>query len=437
MRISVFGLGYVGTVSAACLARDGHTVCGVDVHQVKVDLINSGKSAIVEAGIDEIINSLSKSGRLYATSDPAKAVQHSEISLICVGTPSNSNGSLNIDNLRRVCVQIGRALRNKADYHNVVVRSTVLPGTLETIVICELEEHSGKKPGVDFSVSLNPEFLREGSALKDYYSPPFILIGAQDRTTADAVRRLYNNIDANVFVVSIKAAEMLKYACNSFHALKIGFANEIGNVCKQLGIDSHEVMKVFCDDTKLNLSAHYLTPGFAFGGSCLPKDLRAINYKAKELDVEVPVLNSILRSNKCQIERALDMVLRTGRKRIGVLGISFKAGTDDMRESPMVTMVETLIGKGKVIAIYDRHVSLGRILGANKDYIEHEIPHISQLMRSSIQEVIDCSEILIIGNKEEEFRSIENLLRHDQRVIDLVRLFPDRVTNGPYEGLCW
>ncbi|HYO92629.1 MAG TPA: nucleotide sugar dehydrogenase, partial [Pyrinomonadaceae bacterium] len=284
---------------------------------------------------------------------------------------------------------------------------------------------------------INPEFLREGTSLKDFYAPPFTLIGADEEDVAASVRRLYSNIEAPLYVTGIRAAEMVKYACNCFHALKVSFANEIGNICKALGIDSHEVMDVFCQDKKLNLSPYYLKPGFAFGGSCLPKDLRAITYKAREVDVEVPVLSSILQSNRRQVERAYEMILQTGRKRIGVLGFSFKAGTDDLRESPMVSLIEMLIGKGMQLSIYDRDVSLARLFGANKEYIEREIPHISQLMRANIKEVLESADVLIIGNKSEEFREIESQLRGDQLVIDLVRLFDGGLKQGEYEGICW
>ncbi|PYS82026.1 MAG: GDP-mannose dehydrogenase [Acidobacteria bacterium] len=437
MRLSVFGLGYVGCVSAACFAREGHEVLGVDVNQTKVDIINGGKSPIVEAGVGELIGEMVAGGKLRATTDSAEAVEASEISLICVGTPSNSNGSLDLAYVKRVCQEIGGALERKRERHTVVIRSTMLPGTIETVVVPTLEVYSGKKAGRDFGVCINPEFLREGTSLKDFYSPPFTLIGADDEDVAAVVRRLYAGVDAPVLVVAVKAAEMVKYTCNCFHALKVSFANEIGNICKGLGIDSHEVMDAFCRDTKLNLSPYYLKPGFAFGGSCLPKDLRAVTYKAKELDVDVPVLSAVLQSNRLQVERAVEMVLRTGKKRIGLLGLSFKAGTDDLRESPTVTLIETLIGKGMKIGIYDRDVSLARLFGANKEYIEREIPHISQLMRESIREVLDDAEVLIVGNKAEEFRQIESELRGDQVLIDLVRLFDDRKTDGSYQGICW
>jgi len=436
MRISIFGIGYVGCVSAACLASAGHDVIGVDVNPTKVDIINGGKSPIVEPEINELIHQVVQARKLSATTDSAKAVNASDVSLVCVGTPSKRNGSLNLDHVRHVCAEIGAAIATKNERHAIVIRSTMLPGSIESVAQPALEESSGKKAGKDFGLCVNPEFLREGTSLKDFYAPPFTLIGADDEQTANVARSLYSNIDAPVFVTSIKTAEMVKYVCNCFHALKVSFANEIGNICKALDLDSHQVMNVFCADTKLNLSSYYLKPGFAFGGSCLPKDLRAVSYKAKELDVEVPVLSAISITNRLQIERALEMVLRTGNKRVGVLGFSFKAGTDDLRESPMVTLIETLIGKGLELVIYDRDVSLARLFGSNKEYIEHEIPHIAKLMRSSINEVLNAANTIVIGNKSEEFRQIESRLRPDQTVIDLVRLF-DRPSGNGYQGICW
>jgi len=437
MRLSVFGLGYVGCVSAACFAKEGHEVVGVDVNETKVGIINGGRSPIVEAGIGDLIGEMVSAGRLRATTDTAEAIAATEATLVCVGTPSNANGSLDLTFVKRVCKEIGAALEAKRARHTVVMRSTMLPGTIESVVTPALEVYSGKKAGRDFGVAVNPEFLREGSSLKDFYAPPFTLIGADDEDTGALVRRLYGGIDAPCFVTSTKAAEMVKYACNCFHALKVSFANEIGNVCKGLGIDSHEVMSVFCQDTKLNLSPYYLKPGFAFGGSCLPKDLRAVIYKAKELDVEVPLLAATLQSNRMQIERAVEMVLAAGSKKIGVLGFSFKAGTDDLRESPMVALIETLIGKGMQLAIYDRDVSLARLFGANKEYIEREIPHVSQLMRASVGEVLDHADVIVVGNKAEEFREVAAGLRADQTLIDLVRLFDAPPGAGKYEGICW
>src|SRR5262245_24786127 len=423
MKLSVFGIGYVGCVSAACFAKAGHQVIGVDVNPTKADILNSGKSPIVEEGIADLIDEVVKAGRLRATTDSAEAIANSDVSLVCVGTPSNPNGSLDLRYVKRVCEEIGAALWTKKERHIVVIRSTMLPGTIETVVIPALESYSRKQAGQDFGVCINPEFLREGSSIRDFYAPPFTLIGADDDQSGSVVRSLYAEIDAPVFVTALKTAEMVKYVCNCFHALKVSFANEVGNICKELSIDSHEVMNVFCQDTKLNLSPYYLKPGFAFGGSCLPKDLRAINYKAKELDVEVPVLSSILPSNKQQIDRAIEMVIKTGKKQVGILGFSFKAGTDDLRESPMVALIETLIGKGIQLSIYDRDVALARLVGANKDYIERQIPHISQLMRATIDEVIDSAEVLVIGNRSAEFQRVDTQRRKDQIIIDLVRLF--------------
>lgn len=434
MNLSVFGLGYVGCVSAACFAKEGHNVIGVDVSPGKVEMINSGRSPIVESGIGDLINEVVSSKRLRATTSAEEAVIASDASLICVGTPSNQNGSLDLRYITRVCEEIAAGLKNKTTKHVIIIRSTMLPGTIESVVIPTLKEHAGENG--NFDVCINPEFLREGTSLKDFYAPPFTLIGADTEDSANLVRELYQSIDAPVYVTSTKTAEMVKYVCNCFHALKVGFANEIGNICKALGVDSHDVMDIFCKDTKLNLSPYYLKPGFAFGGSCLPKDLRALNYKAKQLDVEVPVLTSILPSNKHQIERAVEMILNTQSKKVGIFGFSFKAGTDDLRESPMVILIETLIGKGIQLNIYDRDVSLARLVGANKDYIEGQIPHISQLMRNSIDEIVDFADVLVIGNRSPEFEQLKNKRRDGQVIIDLVRMFNDQ-SDQTYQGICW
>jgi GDP-mannose 6-dehydrogenase len=436
MRLSVFGLGYVGCVSAACFARDGHDVIGVDVNSVKVEMINGGTSPIVEPGVNELIGEMVQSARLRATTDSADAVHNSDMSLVCVGTPSQPNGSLELTYVSRVCEEIGAVLKSKKDQHVVIIRSTMLPGSHVDVVIPALEKSSGKRVGQEIGLCINPEFLREGTSLKDFSAPPFTLIGAADHTIAERVTQLYAHIDAPTLVIGMKAAEMVKYTCNCFHALKVSFANEIGNICKALNIDSHEVMNVFCQDTKLNLSPYYLKPGFAFGGSCLPKDLRALNYKAKECDVEVPLLSAILPSNRLQVERAMDMVVQTGKKKVGLLGLSFKADTDDLRESPLVTLIEGLIGKGFDLAIYDRDVSLSRLVGANREYIEREIPHISRLMRESIEDVFEHADVVIIGNKSPEFRGDETQ-RSGRIVIDLVRIFEEQTSNNSYRGICW
>ncbi|MFL6278395.1 MAG: UDP-glucose dehydrogenase family protein [Blastocatellia bacterium] len=437
MRISIFGLGYVGCVSAACFARDGHEVVGVDVNPTKIEIINGGRSPIVEPGIDGLIRAAVEARRLKATTDVTNAVHRSDISLVCVGTPSHSNGSLDLTHVKRVCQQIGEAMSTKPRYHIVVMRSTMLPGTIEQTVVPTLEVYSGKRAGRDFGVAINPEFLREGTSVQDFDHPPFTLVGADDEDAAAPLRRLYANVDAPTVSIGIREAEMVKYACNAFHAVKITFANEIGNLCKAMGVDSHQVMEAFCKDTKLNLSPYYLKPGFAFGGSCLPKDLRALSHRAKELDVETTMLNAILASNRRQVERAVDMVLATGRKNVGVLGLSFKPGTDDLRESPMVTLVETLIGKGMKLSIYDRDVELARLFGANKEYIENGIPHISQLLCTDLDEVIEQAEVVIIGKKENEFRRLADKLNNGRVIIDLVRLLEVEDGRKSYRGLCW
>ncbi|HET7111386.1 MAG TPA: UDP-glucose/GDP-mannose dehydrogenase family protein, partial [Gemmatimonadales bacterium] len=421
--ISVFGLGYVGCVSAACFAKEGHAVTGVDVNPAKVDMINAGKATIVEAGIGELVAEMAQSGRLRATTSVEDAVRDTAVSLVCVGTPSRPNGSLDLSYVERVSEQIGAALRNKPGRHVVVIRSTVLPGTIHDVVVPALERTSGKKAGADFGVCGNPEFLREGTSIRDFYDPPFTLVGADDPETGKVVAALYQGIEAPVHIIPVRTAEMVKYSCNCFHGLKVAFANEIGNICKAVGVDSHEVMRIFCEDRKLNISPYYLRPGYAFGGSCLPKDLRATVYNARAHDVPVPVLEATLESNRLQIEKAFNMVMATGKKRVGVLGLSFKAGTDDLRESPMVSLIERLIGKGTQLAIYDPYVTSSRLMGANREYIEREIPHIWELMRGSIREVLDASDAVIIGNSAGEFREIQGHLRADQPVVDLVRAF--------------
>src|SRR5436305_3048008 len=403
MQVSVFGLGYVGSVSAASLAADGHHVIGVDVNTDKVAAINAGRSPIVEPGLEDVLARTVAEGRLRATTDTADAVRETEVSLLCVGTPSRRNGSLDLTYLERVSEQIGASLRDKSSYHVVVVRSTVLPGTTHGVVIPALERESGKTYGDGFGVSVNPEFLREGTALKDFRKPPLTLVGHNHAADASGTIALYQSIDAPLVSTSIRVAEMMKYTSNTWHALKVVFANEIGNVCKKLGVDSHEVMDIFCRDEKLNLSSYYLKPGFAFGGSCLPKDVRALQYRAKELDVEVPVIQSILPSNRQQIQQGVEQVLETGKKRIGLLGFSFKAGTDDLRESPIVILAEALLGKGCTLCIYDKNVSLAKLVGANKDYIEKQIPHLSSLLCASVDDVIAQCDVIVAGNNSPEF----------------------------------
>jgi GDP-mannose 6-dehydrogenase len=438
MRVSVFGLGYVGSVSAASFAADGHRVVGVDVNAGKVAAINAGRSPIVEPGLEELLAQNVASGRLRATMDTADAVRDTEVSLLCVGTPSRRNGSLDYSYLERVSEQIGEAIRDKPEYHVVVVRSTVLPGTTHGVVIPALERTSGKTYGEGFGVSVNPEFLREGTALKDFRKPPLTLVGHNHAADASGTIALYQSIDAPLMSTSIRVAEMMKYTSNTWHALKVCFANEIGNLCKKLNVDSHEVMDIFCRDEKLNLSSYYLKPGFAFGGSCLPKDVRALQYRAKELDVELPMISHILPSNRLQIQTGLEQVLETGKKKVGLLGFSFKAGTDDLRESPIVILAEALLGKGLSLSIYDQNVSLAKLVGANKEYIEQQIPHLSSLLRHTIDEVIAQSEVIVVGNRSPEFVDALGRTRPDQIVIDLVRLpMYGALLPAEYRGICW
>lgn len=437
MRVSIFGLGYVGTVSAGCLANDGHGVIGVDPVRAKVDLLNNGQSPIIEENINEIIAATVKSGHLRATVDPSEAVRDTELSFICVGTPSQSNGNLDFRYIRRICEQIGEALKHKSARHTVVIRSTILPGTMSGIVIPTLEEFSGKKAGTDFGICHNPEFLREGSAVKDFYGPPKTVIGELDSASGDLLSTIYAKLSAPLIRTSLENAEMVKYVDNSWHALKIGFANEIGNLCKNFGIDAHQVMNIFCKDEKLNISTAYLSPGFAFGGSCLPKDLRALTYKARSHDLDLPILTSILPSNERQIARGLQMIMDQGHKRVGVLGFSFKAGTDDLRESPVIEVIERLIGKGYDLRIYDRNVNLAKLVGANRDFILNHIPHISKLMVDGVDAVLSQTETIVIGNKDPEFRNIGDRLSNTQILVDFVRLTDQRTESGRYEGICW
>src|SRR2546422_545027 len=397
MRISVFGLGYVGAVSAACLAKKGHHVLGVDTQAGKVDQINAGRSPIIEEGIDQIISDAVQKGRLRATRNAAEAVAETEVSMVCVGTPSAPNGKLDLAYLVSVSHDIGRALATKKGPHVVVVRSTVLPGTVEGQVLPVLEAASQRQVGNGYQVFYNPEFLRESTAIQDFFAPPLTIVGTLDSEPAGVVRELYSEIDAPFHVVPVRVAEMVKYSANAFHALKISFANEIGRIAKRLGVDSHAVMNLLCQDTKLNISRAYLRPGFAFGGSCLPKDLRALTYKAKESDVSLPLLQAILPSNEEHIQQALDLIRETNSRKIGLLGLTFKPGTDDLRESPLVTLAERLIGKGYDLKVYDPLVNLERLVGANKTFILREIPHISRLMTRSLEDLLSESEIVVIG----------------------------------------
>jgi GDP-mannose 6-dehydrogenase len=439
MRIAVFGLGYVGCVSGACLAEMGHKVVGVDVNQVKVDLVNEGKPTVIEKDFTELMKRVSGSGSFSATTNGSDALKETDIAFICVGTPSRSNGSIDLKYVKQISEEIGKNLAKIDWYYVVCVRSTVFPGSVEGVVIPALEEFSGKKAGVDFGVCMVPEFLREGSSVQDFYDPPKTVIGQFNPQSGQLVADLFKDIDAPLLRTDLKVAEMVKYADNAFHALKVAFANEIGNVCKVLEFDSHRVMEIFCMDTKLNLSPYYLKPGFAFGGSCLPKDLRAINYESKTLDMTTPVLASILESNRLQIHKVIAKLLEYKGANLGFLGLSFKGGTDDLRESPIVEVIEAMIGKGLQLKIYDQLVSIARLVGSNKEYIEKEIPHISSLLCSTAQELIRTSDVVIISQASDEFRkALSEGLNEKHIVIDLVRIFEDSSEiPGEYYGICW
>ncbi|WP_415719423.1 nucleotide sugar dehydrogenase [Maridesulfovibrio sp.] len=437
MKVSVFGLGYVGAVSAGCLAKEGHSVIGVDPNQTKVDIINSGQTPIIEDEIGDILRDAVQDGILRATVSAEEAVRNSDISLVCVGTPSQPNGSLDLSYVERVCGEIGTVLKGKDEFHVVVIRSTILPGSMRSVVIPALESCSGKVAGVDFGVCNNPEFLREGTSVYDFYNPPKTVIGESDPKSGGMLASLYAGIDAPLIRTDMEVAEMVKYADNNWHAVKVAFANEIGAICKKAGIDSHKVMDIFCQDTKLNISSYYLKPGFAFGGSCLPKDVRALTYKANIMGVDLPLLSNVLRSNRRHIQRGLSLIMDKGNRKVGFLGFSFKAGTDDLRESPLVAVIEQLIGKGYELSLYDRNVNTAKLLGANRDYIMNRIPHISKLMVDDIESVLEHAETIVIGNNSPEFKDIQTLIRPGQVVVDLVRITEPSLEGGAIDGICW
>jgi GDP-mannose 6-dehydrogenase len=437
MKISIFGLGYVGSVSAACFADRGHSVIGVDPNATKVKLMNEGQAPIVEPELGLLTAAAVAKKMLLATDDAALAVRESDISFVCVGTPSRGNGSLDFSHLENVCGEIGLALARKKAFHVVVIRSTILPGTMNNFVIPHLEKKSGKKAGVDFGVCNNPEFLREGTAIYDFRNPPKTVIGETDVKSGEIVQKLYEGLPGPMIRCSIEVGEMVKYADNAWHAVKVAFANEIGKFSKAANIDSHKVMDIFCQDTKLNLSPYYMRPGFAFGGSCLPKDVRALTYQARTLDITTPLLNSLLPSNKDQVEFGIDMIMKTGKKSVGILGFSFKAGTDDLRESPLVDVIERLIGKGFDLRLYDSNVNIAKLTGANRDYIFKVIPHIERLMVDKIEDVLAHAEVIVIGNGAKEFSDVVPKLRPDQKVIDFVRIKKIEQEHKNYDGICW
>jgi GDP-mannose 6-dehydrogenase len=437
-RISIFGLGYVGAVSLACLARDGHAVIGVDIDPIKLDLIRNRKSPILEEGIQELMRDVVSSGRVSVTDDALQAMRESELSFVCVGTPSAPNGSQDLTAILRLAEQIGAALKLKREFHTIVIRSTVQPGTVEDRIEPILERASGKKSGVDFGLCFQPEFLREGSSIRDYDHPPYTIVGGNCEAAVTAVREVFQHLDARFFVTNIRVAEALKMSCNAFHALKITFANEIGRVSQSLGIDSHEVMRLLCADRRLNISPAYLKPGFAFGGSCLPKDLRALTMIARQNDLVLPMLSSLLPSNHAHIDHAIDKILKLGRPQVGMLGLSFKTGTDDLRESPLVLVAKRLLGEGCRLRIFDPEVQLSRLLGANRSYIDANIPHLGELLCTSIEEMIDPSEVLLVGLQQSALNeALQARVRPDQYLIDLVNLPNRDLLRCRYEGVCW
>ena len=438
MKISIFGLGYVGAVSLACLSRDGHEVIGVDIDRTKLALIMAGKTPVVEEGMVDLMASVATSGRVTVTTDAQAAVLGSEISLVCVGTPSAANGSQDQGAILRLAEEIGWAIGEKRQPHVVVFRSTLVPGTVEEVLRPLIEAKSGKKDGEGFFLCFQPEFLREGSSIRDYDKPPLTVVGANHAYPVERLRALFGQLPCQFVETSVRSAEMMKYTCNNFHALKITFANETARLCNALGVDAFEVMDLVCQDKQLNISRAYLKPGFAFGGSCLPKDLRATTYLAKKHDVEVPMLAGILASNRNHLDLALQKILASGRRKIGFIGLSFKTGTDDLRESPLVTLAEQLIGKGMTLSIYDPEVQLAKLLGANRSFIEKQLPHIGQMLRASLEAVIDDSELLVVGLAESSvFDMLAKRSRPDQIVLDLVHLPNGAAIAAEVEGLCW
>lgn len=433
MRISIFGLGYVGCVSLGCLAQNGNQVIGVDIEPLKTNLINNGKATIIEKDIDGIIAENHALGRIKATADVNEAVSNSDVSIICVGTPSAPEGHLNLSYILKTAEQIGTALKDKSSFHVIVIRSTVLPGTNSKVGEI-IEQVSGKKRNVDFSVVSNPEFLREGTAVTDYYNPPYTVIGSDNEKAIEIMKEVYTQVSGSIEVVDIKTAELIKYVNNSYHALKIVFANEIGMISKRLGIDSHEVMRLFCMDTKLNLSPYYFKPGFAYGGSCLPKDLKALKTIAHDFYIDVPVLNAIEASNAKSKSGLFDLLEKKGKKKIGVMGISFKAGTDDLRYSPIVDVIEKLLGKGFEVKVFDHNVHFSRLIGKNKSYIQEFLPHLNNLLVENMQEVADWAELIVITNKDSIYKDIK--IDQSKPIVDLVR-YPEFMNMKGYEGLLW
>jgi len=438
MNISIFGMGYVGAVSMACLARDGHRVIGVDIDPYKLELIRSGKSPVIEEGIQELMAAVVGSGRVVVSDDVTAAVRDSDISFVCVGTPSAPNGSQDQRAVLKIAGQFAEALKHKSDRHVFVFRSTVVPGTVEDLLIPMIEQGSGKSRGIQFDVCFQPEFLREGTSIKDYDNPPFTIVGSDSDYARKKLHELFGHLPCTFQVTSIRSAEMIKYCCNNFHTVKITFANEVARLCNALKVNPFEVMELVCQDKHLNISTAYLAPGYAFGGSCLPKDLRATLYMAKQHDLSLPMMASLLPSNQAHIDQAFDKVMSMGQRKVGMIGLAFKSGTDDLRESPLVDLAERLLGKGMELVIYDGEVSLSRLLGANKRYIEERIPHLGELLRPSLPKIVAHGDVLILGSSDPLVHAeLKTLVRPHHRLIDLVSMRDIRDLPCHYEGLCW
>ena len=438
MKISIFGLGYVGAVSLACLARDGHSVIGVDIDPAKLELIRAGKTPVVEEGMVELMARVSSSGRVAVTTDVGSAVRETEVSFVCVGTPSAPNGSQDQAAVVNLTRELGRALREKPRGHVIVYRSTLVPGTVEDVMRPILESESGKTEGVDFHICFQPEFLREGTSIRDYDRPPYTIVGANSAQAVAKLKSLFGHLDCEFYATTVRSAEMVKYCCNNFHALKITFANETARLCEALGVNPFEVMNLVCKDRQLNISPAYLKPGFAFGGSCLPKDLRATLYLAKSRDVDIPVHGSVLASNRVHIDHAIAKVLASGKRRVGMIGLSFKAGTDDLRESPLVLLAEHFIGKGLSVLVYDPEVHLSQLLGANRRFIEQHLPHIGTLIRGDVRDVIENSDAIVVGlNNRGVLDALSRYSSEDHLLLDLVSLPHSAQLRGKVEGLCW
>lgn len=418
MTVTVFGLGYVGCVTACCLARAGHRVFGVDISADKVAMINAGLSPIIEPGLEEALARVVREGRLSAAEHAEEALAASEVALICVGTPDLGQGQQDLAALAHVAGAIGQACVGRSQPLTVVLRSTVLPGTTARVLHRVLMKEA-QLSSAAVKVAVNPEFMREGSSLEDFQHPPFVLVGCDDPATASVLRQLYDGVDAPFLETTVRTAEMVKYVCNAYHALKVCFGNEIADLCDGLGADAQEVMRIVCEDRKLNISAAYLTPGFAFGGSCLPKDLRALLCAGRVFDIPVPLLRAIVSSNDSLIRRGIEAVLKTRKRRVGIVGLAFKPTTDDLRESPMVALAEALIGKGCDVRIYDPAVVLASLKGANRRYIETEIPHIASLLCDSIDALIEHADVLVFGATGTEAARVRAAVTGRQTIVDL------------------